>query len=52
LQVVEKLTTVDEGQNEVELFWRLEREFERYDEGVVDLSEDRSFSESMRDFGS
>lgn len=51
LQVVEKFTTVDECQHQVELFWRLERELERNDERVVDLCKHRSFSESMGDFG-
>jgi hypothetical protein len=50
--MVEKLAAIDESQNEVELLWRLERELERYDERVVDLGEDRSFGERMRDFGS
>lgn len=37
LKMVEKLAAVNEGEDKVKLLWRLEREFERYNEGVVDL---------------
>ena len=52
LQVVEQLASVDKGQNQVELFRRLERELEGNDEGIVDLCENRSLCQSMRDFRS
>lgn len=51
LQVVEQLASVDKGQHKVQLLWRLEREFERYNEGVVDLGQNRSLGERMCDFG-
>jgi len=40
LEMVEKLPSVDECQDKVELLGRLERELERYDEWIVNLSED------------
>jgi len=52
LQMVEELSTVDKGQNKIQLLWRLERELQRNDEGVVDLGQNRPFGKSMRDFGS
>ena len=52
LQMVEELSAVDKRQNKIQLLWRLEREFQWNDEGVVDLSQNRPFGESMRDFGS
>ena len=38
--MVEKLPTIDKGQNEVELLRRLEGKLEWYYEGIVDLSQD------------
>ncbi len=37
LEVVEQLSAIDEGKDEVELLRRLEGELERDDEGIVDL---------------
>ncbi len=51
LKMVEELASVDEGKDEVELVWALEGEFERYDERIVDLGEDGSLGEGVRDFG-
>lgn len=50
--MVEKLSAIDESQDKIQLLWRLERELERYDEGVVDLGEDGPLGESMCDFRS
>ena len=50
--MVEELTTVDKGQHKVQLLWRLERELQWNDEGVIDLSQDRPLGESVCDFGS
>lgn len=52
LQVVEQLSTVDECQNKIQLFRRLERKFQRNDEGIVDLCQHRSLCQSVGDFGS
>ena len=38
--MVEKLPTVDKGQNEIELLRRLEGKLEGDYEGIVDLSQD------------
>lgn len=51
LQVMEQLSSVDEGEDEIKLLLGLERELEGYDERVVDLSEDGSFREGVDDFG-
>lgn len=50
LQMMEELSTVDKGENEVELLGILERELEGDDEGVVDLSKHRAFGECVSDF--
>jgi hypothetical protein len=50
LQVVEQLATVDERQDQVQLFGRLERKLEGHDERIVDLGEDGPFGESVGDF--
>ena len=52
LQMMEQLSTVYEREDEVEFLLGLERELERDDEGVVNLSEDGSFGEGVDDFGS
>lgn len=49
---MEELSTIDESQDEVELFGRLERELERYDERVVDFCQDSPLRQRMRDFRS
>lgn len=40
LQVMKKLSTVDEGQHKVELFGGLERELEGNNERIIDLGQD------------
>ena len=40
LKVIEKLSAVDKGKHKVKLLRRLKREFERHNEGVVDLRQD------------
>lgn len=50
LQVVEQLSAVDECENQVQLFRRLEREFQGNDERIVDLCQHRSFCKGVRDF--
>lgn len=52
LQVVEQLSTIDKGQNEIQLFRRLEGEFQRNDERVVNLCQHRSLCQSVSNFGS
>jgi hypothetical protein len=52
LQMVEQLSPVDERQNQIQLFGRLERKLEGYDERVVDLSEYGAFCQGVGDFGS
>ena len=50
LQVMEEFATVDKRKDQVELFRRLKGEFQRHDEGIVDLRQDRAFRQSMSDF--
>lgn len=45
---MEELAAVDESQNKVQLLRRLEGEFERDNEGIVNLSKHRPFGEGMR----
>ena len=45
--MVEQLSTVDKSKYQIEFFWRLEGKFKRHNEGVVDLSEDRSLSQGV-----
>ena len=45
--MVEELTAVDEGQNEVELLRGLEGKLEGHDERVVDLGEDGPLGEGV-----
>jgi hypothetical protein len=52
LQVVEQLSTIDECQNKIQLFRRLEGEFQRNDERIVDLCQHRSLCQGVGDFGS
>jgi len=52
LQVVEQLASVHECQDQVELLFRLEGEFEGDDERAIDLREDCPFRKCVRDFGS
>lgn len=40
LQMMEELSSVDEGKDEIEFFGRLKGKLERHDERIVDLSED------------
>jgi hypothetical protein len=47
LQMMEQFASVDERQNQVELFGGLEREFKRYDKRIVNLSQDRAFRQSV-----
>ena len=47
--MVEKLSAVDKSENKVELLGRLERKFERDNEGVFDLCKHRTLRESMSD---
>ena len=49
--MMEKLSAIDESQYEVQLFGRLEREFEGDDEWAIDLGEDGPFGQSVGDFG-
>jgi len=39
LQVMKKLSTIDEREHKVQLFGRLEREFERDNEWTIDFGE-------------
>lgn len=50
LKMMKQLAAVDERQNEVKLLWRLERELQRYNERIINLSQYRAFSQSMRNF--
>jgi hypothetical protein len=50
--MVEKLTTIDESQYQIQFLWGLEGKLEGHDEGVVDLRKDGSLCQGMRDFGS
>lgn len=52
LKMMEEFATIDESENEVKLFRRLEGKLERNDEGIVDLSKNRAFGQSVCDFGS
>lgn len=52
LQVMEKLSTVDECQYQVQLFCGLKRKLEGNDEWTIDLGEDCAFCQSVCDFGS
>jgi hypothetical protein len=47
--VEEELSTIDEGQHQVQLLLRLEAELQRHDERIVDSSKDEALSKSMRD---
>jgi hypothetical protein len=47
LQMVEQFASVDESQHQIQLFRRLEREFQRYNEGVVDLGQYGPLGQSM-----
>jgi len=49
---MEQFTTIDESEYEIKFLCVLEREFEGYDEGIVDLCENGSFGESVSYFGS
>ena len=51
LQVVKQLASIDECKYKVELLRRLEGEFERDDERVVDLCENGAFCEGVGNFG-
>jgi hypothetical protein len=51
LQMVEQLSTVHKRQDEVQLFFALEREFEWDDKRVVDLGQHCALGEGMSDFG-
>jgi hypothetical protein len=51
LQMVEQLSTVDECEDQVQLFRRLEGELQGNDERVVDLCQHRSLCKGMGDFG-
>ena len=50
--MMEQFTTINESEYEIEFLCVLEREFEGYDEWIVDLGEDGSFGESVSYFGS
>jgi hypothetical protein len=50
LQVMEQLSTVHEGEYEVQLFSRLEGEFEGDNEWTIDFGEYSSFGQGMGDF--
>lgn len=52
LQVMEKFSTIDKRQDQVQLFCRLERKLEGDDEWTIDLGEDGTFCQSVGDFGS
>jgi len=43
LEMMEQLSTVDEGQHQVQLLWRLERELEGHNERVIDLGQHGTF---------
>ena len=48
---MEQLSAINECQNEIELFCRLEGEFERDNKWAVDLCQDSPFGERMGNFG-
>jgi hypothetical protein len=52
LQVVEQLSTIDKCENKVQLLGRLEREFQRNNERVIDLCQHGSLCKGVGDFGS
>jgi hypothetical protein len=47
---MEQLSTIDEGEYEVQLFSRLEREFEGDNEWTIDFGEYGPFGQGMGDF--
>lgn len=52
LKVMEQLTAVYKGKNQVEFLRRLEGELQGYDEGIVDLRKHRPLCKGVCDFGS
>lgn len=50
--MVKQFSAIYEGKNEVKFLGGLERELQRHNKGVVDLSENGSFGESVGNFGS
>lgn len=50
LQMVKQFSTIDKRQYQVQLLGTLEGKLEGHNEWAIDLSEDSSFSKSMRDF--
>jgi hypothetical protein len=52
LQVVKQFAAIDKRQDEIQLFFALERKLEGDNEWTVDLREHGPFGEGVRDFGS
>lgn len=50
LKVMEQLTAIYEGKNQVELLRRLEGKLQGYDEGIVDLRKHRPLCKGVCDF--
>jgi len=48
--MMEQLSTIDESEDEVQLFGRLEREFERDNKWAIDFGEYGPFGQGMGDF--
>lgn len=48
---MKQLPSVNKRENEIQLLWRLEREFEGYNERIVDLRKNRTLGERVRNFG-
>lgn len=48
---MKQLSSVNKCENKIQLLWRLEREFERYNERIVDLRKNRTLGERVRNFG-